>query len=92
MSSIVFTVTRTTFHGVGNGAGYSTEVLGVADSLIGGVTYARKLVDKYYAGQTGTERDRGWGVTEIDLPNVPGTYGVRLTVAPVVKVSQRTQV
>jgi len=88
--TLVWTVTRTSFYRSVDG--FSQDILGVAESLSGGVAYARKLIDKYYAGQTGTEDHTGWGRVVIELPNVPDTKGVRFTIEPVVKVSSRTQV
>jgi hypothetical protein len=70
----------------------AVEVLGVAESLYAGKMHTRKLIDRYYAGRKVEERDTGWGTMQWEIPDVPGSKGVRFTVAPVPKVSSKTSV
>jgi hypothetical protein len=84
--SLLYTVTRTTvFNTLG---GHATDVLAVAESHSAGVSYARKLCDKYYAGVIYSEREVGWGKTQIEL--VVDKVTTRITVEPVARVTHRT--
>jgi hypothetical protein len=86
--TLSYVVTRTTVYPTPGQ--HSTDVLGVADTHAGGVAYARKLCDRYYAGVIFTERETGWSVTVLEA--VIDGVTTRLAVEPILKVSGRTQV
>lgn len=87
--SLLYSITRTTVYDTLGGSP-STDVLAVAESHAGGVSYARKIADRYYAGQVYTEREVGWGRTELEIAGNGIT--TRLTVSAVARVTQRTTI
>lgn len=84
--SLLYTVTRTTVYPTLGS--HATDVLAVAESHAAGVSYARKLCDRYYAGVVYSEREVGWGKTQIEL--VVDNVTTRINVEPVPRVTMRT--